>query len=620
MSHRPVTEIVQDIHQGNWLKFGDGKLKELSKLLPEESEVKLLLLFSGNLSVLPEADQFMVQLVKVPGYEERLKMMVLREEFFPLMEEVKTSVAVMTKAANELLNCDNLHSVIRLVLKAGNYMNAGGHSSNVIGFRMTSLLKLADTKANKPGMNLMHYVAKQAEYIDAELLTFPNQLEHIRNASRICKEEVISDFEREVKKVKEVKLYSSRHPGLVQQMETFLLRAEERLSDVELSLQDLKAVSNAVAEYFCEDPATFKLEECCSIFDSFCKRFQTAVQENGEREAAEQRHKRRESMRVATKHRTTASGSGSKQDGDASSLESALHNFLTTVPARPRRNATPTVEGSPSVQSSQAVPVEQTSAPKITVSQDDDEVEQLLKEDAKLEKKEAKRWREITRKACRFQSRSGSCGGDGANVPCLSVKNHDVPDTPKTSWPRTREYFFSNNGDVASPWTILSPFMYSQRNDTPRMKKPHQRRLSSTYGGDNADGGVWETEGSNNLPDSTTSPSEGSASLPKSPSLRSLSQGPVPRSLSLDETRQSSTQGFKLCQFFQKNPSQRSLSTGSKTEGTRQDGTRISPLVSGKMENVEGQVCTSGLVSFFRRIGVRAKPGDSEEQTFKGSI
>ena len=36
----------------------------------------------------------------------------------------------------------------------------GGYSANAIGFRMTSLLKLADTKANKPGMNLMHYVAK----------------------------------------------------------------------------------------------------------------------------------------------------------------------------------------------------------------------------------------------------------------------------------------------------------------------------------------------------------------------------------------------------------------------------------------------------------------------------
>lgn len=36
----------------------------------------------------------------------------------------------------------------------------GSYSANAIGFRMSSLLKLADTKANKPGMNLMHYVAK----------------------------------------------------------------------------------------------------------------------------------------------------------------------------------------------------------------------------------------------------------------------------------------------------------------------------------------------------------------------------------------------------------------------------------------------------------------------------
>lgn len=86
-------------------------------------------------------------------------MMVLKEEFFPLMEEVKNSVSLMSKGANgnafftknipkvpkslvlifvrifwavglfssfpsELLDCDDLHSVIRLVLKAGNYMNA----------------------------------------------------------------------------------------------------------------------------------------------------------------------------------------------------------------------------------------------------------------------------------------------------------------------------------------------------------------------------------------------------------------------------------------------------------------------------------------------------------------
>lgn len=55
-------------------------------------------------------------------------------------------------------------------------------------------------------------------------------------------------------------------------------RADAKLANVESSLQELKALSDAVAEYFCEDPATFKLEECCSIFDSFCKRFNTAIQ------------------------------------------------------------------------------------------------------------------------------------------------------------------------------------------------------------------------------------------------------------------------------------------------------------------------------------------------------
>lgn len=34
---------------------------------------------------------------------------------------------------------------------------------------------------------------------------------------------MIADFEREVKKIKEVKLYSSRQPGLLKQVETFLM-------------------------------------------------------------------------------------------------------------------------------------------------------------------------------------------------------------------------------------------------------------------------------------------------------------------------------------------------------------------------------------------------------------
>lgn len=52
---------------------------------------------SGQTDKLQQVIQFYLFSI---SYEERLKTMVLREEFFPLMEEVKNSVAVMIKAAN----------------------------------------------------------------------------------------------------------------------------------------------------------------------------------------------------------------------------------------------------------------------------------------------------------------------------------------------------------------------------------------------------------------------------------------------------------------------------------------------------------------------------------------
>lgn len=95
----------------------------------------------------------------------------------------------------ELMCCEELHAVLHLVLQAGNILNAvsetgcvqeqqrgkhkhsvslqghicygnlaacvfqGGYAGNAVGFKLSSLLSLADTKANKPGMNLLHFVA-----------------------------------------------------------------------------------------------------------------------------------------------------------------------------------------------------------------------------------------------------------------------------------------------------------------------------------------------------------------------------------------------------------------------------------------------------------------------------
>ncbi|KAK6296777.1 hypothetical protein J4Q44_G00329190 [Coregonus suidteri] len=330
---RPVGDMINDISSGNGLKFGTGKLKELCKLLPEKEEVKQLVGFKGDQSALPEADLFMVLLIKVPSYEERLNSLVLKEEFFPLMDEMKQSIATMITAGKELLECDDLHSVIRLVLKTGNYMNAGGYAGSAIGFRMASLLKLVDTRANKPGMNLMHYVVMQAQKVDVALLKFPEKLTHIADAARIHKEDIESEFQREVKKVKEAKEEAQKQEELQAQMEDFLKEAECRLAETELSLQSLGSVSDSVAEYFCEDPSKFRLDECCSIFNSFCAKFLRAIQENFDREGAEVKRRTRDRLLSdanAAKRRSTATCSIRDKDMEGVALESILQTFLTS--------------------------------------------------------------------------------------------------------------------------------------------------------------------------------------------------------------------------------------------------------------------------------------------------
>lgn len=50
------------------------------------------------------------------------------------------------------------------------------------------------------------------------------------------------------------------------------------MTELEGKLDDLQSVSDSVAEYFCEDPLAFKIDDCCSIFNSFCERFLRAMQ------------------------------------------------------------------------------------------------------------------------------------------------------------------------------------------------------------------------------------------------------------------------------------------------------------------------------------------------------
>lgn len=81
--------------------------------------------------------------------------------------------------------------------------------------------------------------------------------------------------------------------------------AEREMSQLKRDMEELEGVRRTLAEFFCEDSNTFKLEECYRVFHQFCQKFNQAVAENERRRIQEEqaiaRRKQREEQLLARK-------------------------------------------------------------------------------------------------------------------------------------------------------------------------------------------------------------------------------------------------------------------------------------------------------------------------------
>ncbi|XP_053713924.1 FH2 domain-containing protein 1 isoform X2 [Synchiropus splendidus] len=331
---KPNSSIVEDIRRGDGKLYGAELLKDLLKLLPDTEEIKKLRAFKGDPDKLALVDSFMYLLIQVPRFEVRIEAMVLREEFAPSCVVMSREIDVIRVATKELMSCEELHGILHLVLQAGNIMNAGGYAGNAVGFKLSSLLSLADTKANKPGMNLLHFVAMEAKKKDEKLLKFPEKLLDVQSAARISVENIEAEFSSLYVRIKTLEEKVQGDPELLQQLQPFLQISAETLQDLKRRRLDLRKEGNTLIDFFCEDKDTFKLDECFRIFQDFCIKFRKAVQDNMERELKEAARQRRlrelEEKRFAWAGADQNSGFGrssSENDVDMLTKEGLLDFF-----------------------------------------------------------------------------------------------------------------------------------------------------------------------------------------------------------------------------------------------------------------------------------------------------
>lgn len=126
---------------------------------------------------------------------------------------------------------------------------------------------------------------------------------------------------------------------LKNQMSEFLAFADSKLIMLQNGLKDVEVLRLKLSEFFCEDPNTFKLEECFKIFQTFCEKFRQAVQENERRRLQEEQATIRRRMREEQQaRRARHSQAGTPvSDSDNSLMFDSSQLDIRASPAMARR-------------------------------------------------------------------------------------------------------------------------------------------------------------------------------------------------------------------------------------------------------------------------------------------
>merc|ERR1719234_1567010 len=153
-------DIIDMVVNGDYHEFEPEKLRGLMKILPEMDEIEMLKSWEGDMKKLGNAERFLLQLIDVKNYRLRVEGMLLKAEFEAQMSYLEPSIEAMLTAGEELMANQKLQNLLYMVLVAGNFLNSGGYAGNAAGMKISSLHKLTDIRSNRPGLNLLQYIAE----------------------------------------------------------------------------------------------------------------------------------------------------------------------------------------------------------------------------------------------------------------------------------------------------------------------------------------------------------------------------------------------------------------------------------------------------------------------------
>ncbi|XP_047591373.1 inverted formin-2 isoform X2 [Lutra lutra] len=291
-------DVTAMIRAGDTTKFDVEVLKQFLKLLPEKHEIENLHSFTEDRAKLANADQFYLLLLGIPCYQLRVECMLLCEGSAVVLDMVQPKAQLVLAACCSLLTSHRLPVFCQLILKIGNFLNYGSHTGDADGFKISTLLKLTETKSQQSRVTLLHHVLEEAEKGHPDLLQLPQDLEQPSQAAGINLELIRSESSTNLKKLLEMeRKVSSSIPEVQEQYAGRLQASIEASRALDEVFQAIEEKKLELARYLCEDAQRLSLEDTFSTMKTFRDLFVRALKDNKDwKEQAAKAEKRKRQL------------------------------------------------------------------------------------------------------------------------------------------------------------------------------------------------------------------------------------------------------------------------------------------------------------------------------------
>ncbi|XP_021363043.1 protein diaphanous homolog 2-like isoform X7 [Mizuhopecten yessoensis] len=283
----PYEEIRRRILVVDEANLSTALLEQLIRYMPEPEQINKLASFKDQYADLAESEQFTVTISSIKRITPRLKSILFKMNFPELVSEIKPGLVAAIEACEEVKNSRKFTSLLELILFMGNYLNAGSRNAQSVGFELSYLSKLHNTKSQDGKTTLVHYLANVVEQQHPELLTFPEELSYIDKAARVSDEMLqknirqmeksLDQLELDVKNQSKLAMEGDKFPDV---MNVFLTTAREQQSVLSGMCKKMDNLYKGMAKFYAFDVKKYTMDEFFGDLKTFKEQFVEAVKDN----------------------------------------------------------------------------------------------------------------------------------------------------------------------------------------------------------------------------------------------------------------------------------------------------------------------------------------------------